>query len=181
MRELTAASRSLNLTAGGFCNLANCSNRLNSFIFSVSAPKGTPRWVPSVRLKRSFLLLIPICSIMVRPAPGTYSRASFSDGSIVMRYSPGIVGSTAAFRSEAVVLAAHPHLFHHGEAGARHVQQGVLLGWVHRHAVLTGHRGIDELNDDVGSHALNVAVAPLFERVSGCGAAALFQIGRAHV
>src|ERR1035441_7708820 len=36
-------------------------------------------------------------------------------------------------------------------------------------------RGIDELNDDVGSHALNVAVAPLFERVSGCGAAALFR------
>ena len=34
MRELTAASRSLNLTAGGFCSLANCSRRSNSFMLS---------------------------------------------------------------------------------------------------------------------------------------------------
>ena len=53
-----------------------------------------PRRVPSVRLKRSALLDRPICSIIVRPAPGTISSASFSDGSIVMRYSPVIVGST---------------------------------------------------------------------------------------
>ena len=45
-----------------------------------------------MRLKRSALDAMPICSIIVRPALGTYSSASFSDGSMVMRYSPVIVG-----------------------------------------------------------------------------------------
>ena len=34
--ELTAASRSLNLTAGGFCSFANCSSRLNWFMLAGS-------------------------------------------------------------------------------------------------------------------------------------------------
>ena len=48
---VTAASRSLNLTAGGFCSLANCSRRLNSFMLSGEPPKAWPRCVPSVLLK----------------------------------------------------------------------------------------------------------------------------------
>ena len=128
MRELTAASRSLNLTAGGRCSLANCSSRLNWFIFCVSAPNGTPRWVPSVRLKRS-------------------------------------------------VLLRHAHLFHHGEAGAGDVQQRVLLGGVHGHAVLARHGGIDEFNNDVGADAFDVAIAPLLEGEGGGGAAAFFRRG----
>ena len=43
-----------------------------------------PRCVPSVRVKRQGLQDMPICSIMVKPAPGTYRSASFSDGSMVM-------------------------------------------------------------------------------------------------
>ena len=49
---MTAASRSLNFTAGGFCNLANCSRRVNSFMLSGSGPAPVPRCVPSVRWKR---------------------------------------------------------------------------------------------------------------------------------
>ena len=35
---------------------------------------------------------MPICSDMVRPAPGTYSSASFSSGSRLIWYSPLMVG-----------------------------------------------------------------------------------------
>src|ERR1022692_4716997 len=35
-------------------------------------PTGTPRGLPSEQLKRSSWRAIPICSIMVRPAPGMY-------------------------------------------------------------------------------------------------------------
>ena len=94
MVEFTEASRSLNFTAGGFCSFANCSSRVNSFMLAVSPIGEVPRRVPSVRLKRSVLDAIPICSINVRPALGTINNASFSDGSIVRRYSPVMVVST---------------------------------------------------------------------------------------
>ena len=44
------------------------------------------------------------------------------------------------------------------------IQQGVLLGRVHGHAVLAGHGGVHEFDDDVGADALDLAVAPLLER-----------------
>src|SRR5271163_4802558 len=94
MLEETTASRSLNFTVGGFCNLANCSRRVNSFMLSGNGWVPVPRCVPSVRLNRSVFVDKPICSFMVSPALGTYSRASFSDGSMVMWNSPLMVGST---------------------------------------------------------------------------------------
>ena len=67
----TAASRSLNFTTGGFCSLLNRSSRSNSFMLAGVPPNDWPKCVPSVRLKRSVLLAMPICSIIVRPALGT--------------------------------------------------------------------------------------------------------------
>ncbi len=75
---------------------------------------------------------------------------------------------------EAVGLVGQSHGLHHGEAGARHVEQGVLFGGVHGHVILARHGGVDELDDDVGADAFDLAVAPLFEGEGGSFAAALF-------
>src|SRR5581483_9343096 len=76
---------------------------------------------------------------------------------------------------EAVGLGCQTHLLHQGQAGVGHVQQGVLFGGVHRHAVFAGHGGIDELDDDVAAYVFDVAIAPLLEGIGGRGAAALFR------
>ena len=62
---------------------------------------------------------------------------------------------------EAVGLARHAHLLHHGQAGAGNIQQRVLLGRVHGHAIFAGHGGIDELDNDVAADAFDIAIAPL--------------------
>ena len=85
MVELTAASRSLYLMAGGaedLGELLDAGELVHALRQRHAMP--VPRCVPSVRVKRQFLQAMPICSIMVKPAPGTYSSASFSDGSMVM-------------------------------------------------------------------------------------------------
>ena len=83
------------------------------------------------------------------------------------------VGAVGAV--EACGLVGHAHLFHHGQAGAGDVQQGVLFGRVHGHAELARHGRIDELDDDVVADAFDIAIAPLLEREGGSRAAAFFR------
>src|SRR5271163_2542381 len=93
-RAVTTASRSLNFTGGGCCTLANSSRRLNSFRLAGVPPIEVGRFVPSERVKRSAFEASPCCSSKLKPAPGTCSSASFSEGSDVRWYSPELVGST---------------------------------------------------------------------------------------
>src|ERR1043165_8423429 len=80
---------------------------------------------------------------------------------------------------ETVRLAGHAQLFHQRQAGVRNIEQRILFGRVHGHAVLAGHGRIDELDDNVAAHALDVAVAPLFARERRRRAAAF--LGRPFV
>ena len=73
---------------------ASSSRRLNSSRLEFRDPYGDgAMWFPSVLSNRAALEDCPSCSARVKPAPGTYSRASFSDGSVVKRNSPVPLGS----------------------------------------------------------------------------------------
>ena len=84
---------------------------------------------------------------------------------------PGRIG-------EAVRLAGHSHALHGGQPGVGDIQQGVLLGGIHGHAVFAGHGGVDEFDQHLIAQvrSLQVAVAPDFEGV-GAGDSPAFVNG----
>ena len=86
-----------------------------------------------------------------------------------------LAGGHAVGAGEAVGLGGHAHRFHQGQAGAGHMQQGVLFAGVHGEVVFAAHGRIDELQHDVVPDAVDVAVAPVLEGKGGGFAAAFFR------
>src|ERR1700693_2163194 len=72
MRDVTIASRSLNLTTGGLNAFAYASRRVNSFMLAGWPPIVVGRFVPSDRVNLSVFEASPICSIWLYPATGPW-------------------------------------------------------------------------------------------------------------
>ena len=72
-------------------------------------------------------------------------------------------------------LGLHPHFFIQREAGVGDHQQRVFLTAIHSHFIGAAHAIVHELNNDFLANSLNVAIPPIFKRVRGRFATALFH------
>src|SRR5579859_287421 len=67
---------------------------------------------------------------------------------------------------EALGLGSHAHGFHLGQASPRDIEEGVLLAGIHGQVILTAAGGIHEFYFNVFADTWQIAVAPVFKRIS---------------
>src|ERR1035438_9984820 len=66
---------------------------------------------------------------------------------------------------EAAGLVGHTHRLVEGKTGVGNILHGVFFRAVHGHVIVAAHAGVDELDEDLLTNALEITVTPGFERI----------------
>src|ERR1700690_3105741 len=66
---------------------------------------------------------------------------------------------------EAAGLVGHTHRLVEGKTGVGNILHGVFFRAVHGHMIVAAHAGVDELDEDLLTNALEITVTPGYERI----------------